>query len=159
MMLAGSCRCEAVRFTVHSDAPYPYLRCYCSICRKIGGSGYSINISGSTDSLKISGDEAAIGVFHAPVDGQPALGGRRFCKHCATALWNWDERWADLLHPFASAIDTPLPTPPEIVHIMLKYKAPWIVVPTGPTHQHFDEYPDKSLQQWHRRHGVYGGTK
>src|SRR3546814_2581266 len=42
MQLTGSCHCGAVRFTVDSVNPYPYQRCYCSICRKTqGGGGYA----------------------------------------------------------------------------------------------------------------------
>ena len=47
MKLEGSCHCGAVHFTVESHTPYPFLRCYCSICRKTaGGGGYAINIMG-----------------------------------------------------------------------------------------------------------------
>jgi hypothetical protein len=35
MMLDRSC--GAVRFRVRSRHPYPYQRCYCSICRKTQG--------------------------------------------------------------------------------------------------------------------------
>ena len=34
MKLEGSCCCGAVKFTVDAYAPAPYMRCYCSICRK-----------------------------------------------------------------------------------------------------------------------------
>jgi hypothetical protein len=39
MMLRGSCHCGAARFSVESETPYPYLWCYCSICRKTAGGG------------------------------------------------------------------------------------------------------------------------
>ena len=39
MLLRGSCHCGAVAFTLKSTTPYPYMRCYCSICRKTGGGG------------------------------------------------------------------------------------------------------------------------
>ena len=48
MRLEGSCRCGAISFSVESHTPYPYQRCYCSICRKsAGGGGYAINIGSS----------------------------------------------------------------------------------------------------------------
>ena len=34
MLLRGSCQCGKVRFRVQSDTPYPFMFCYCSICRK-----------------------------------------------------------------------------------------------------------------------------
>ena len=58
------------------------------------------------------------------------------------------------MHPFASAIDTPLPKPPERDHIMLDYAAPWCEVPSGPAERHCPQYPDESLADWHRRHGL-----
>ena len=47
MKLKGSCHCGAVTFTLDSHTPQPFMRCYCSICRKTaGGGGYAINIMG-----------------------------------------------------------------------------------------------------------------
>jgi hypothetical protein len=37
MLLDGSCHCGAVKFRVESPETYPFLRCYCSICRKTAG--------------------------------------------------------------------------------------------------------------------------
>src|SRR3546814_7191667 len=39
MHLQGSCRCGAVGFSCDAYAPMPFLRCYCSICRKTAGGG------------------------------------------------------------------------------------------------------------------------
>jgi len=62
MRLEGSCRCGAVSFSVDSHTPYPYQRCYCSICRKsAGGGGYAINIMGVADTLKVKGNSARSG--------------------------------------------------------------------------------------------------
>ena len=52
---------------------------------------------------------------------------RHFCRACASALWLYDPRWPELVHPFASAIDSPLPIPPARVHLMLRYKPSWVV--------------------------------
>ena len=55
-LLEGSCHCGAVRFSVESTTPTPYMRCYCSICRKTaGGGGYAINIMGRQETLKVEG--------------------------------------------------------------------------------------------------------
>ncbi len=63
----------------------------------------------------------------------------------------WDPRWPDLIHPFASAIDTPLPIPPERVHLMLDSKASWVVPVIGPKDQQYPEYPVESIAEWHQR--------
>lgn len=154
MQLKGSCHCGAVKFEVESPHPYPYNLCYCSICRKTaGGGGYAINLGAAFDSLVIEG-EAEIEIYHAVIDGQESPAGRHFCKHCASALWLYDPRWPELVHPFASAIDTELPVPPEKTHLMLDSKANWVEVEIGGKDKCFAEYPDESLAQWHQRLGL-----
>ena len=47
MQLKGSCHCGAVKFSLQSDSPVPFMHCYCSICRKTAGSGgYAIRSAG-----------------------------------------------------------------------------------------------------------------
>ena len=55
MLLKASCHCQAVKFEVESHTPYPFLRCFCSICRKTAGGGFAINIMGEAKTLKIKG--------------------------------------------------------------------------------------------------------
>ncbi|NNE22596.1 MAG: GFA family protein [Rhizobiales bacterium] len=157
MQLEGSCYCGAVRFSCEAYAPVPYLRCYCSICRKTGGGGgYAINLGARAAGLKVSGSEN-ISVFHAVIDGEQSPAERRFCSKCGSALWVQDPRWPDLLHPFASAIDTELPQPPEHIHIMLSAKPGWVRVDDSGSEDRFDAYPPDSLEDWHRRHKVLSG--
>ncbi|MNT80597.1 hypothetical protein D3C72_2200840 [compost metagenome] len=59
-----------------------------------------------------------------------------------------------MIHPFASAIDTTLPVPPEHTHLMLGYKPDWVEVDVRPGDQQFDEYPEESIAQWHERLGL-----
>jgi len=155
MRLEGSCRCGAVHFSVESHTPYPYQRCYCSICRKSnGGGGYAINIMGISATFKIL-DEAAVGVWHAPVDGHAGTAARHYCRQCGCALWVSDEQWPELVHPFASAIDTPLPTPPGNVHLLLRDKADWVEPQIGPQDECYDGYPALSIEDWHKQHGLW----
>ena len=58
------------------------------------------------------------------------------------------------MHPHAGAIDTPLPAPPEHVHVMLGSKAGWVEVEGRPGDARFDAYPDVSLAAWHEAHGL-----
>jgi hypothetical protein len=159
-LLEGSCRCGAVSFGVQSRAPYPYQLCYCTICRKTaGGGGYAINLAGDAATLKIKG-KRAIGVYRAKIfdeDGSchTSRGERNFCTRCATALWLFDPQWPDLVHPFASAIDTALPKPPSKVHLMLKFKAPWVVPDAGRGDRKFQLYPKQSIEEWHKQRGLW----
>lgn len=158
MRLKGSCHCGAVRFQVEAPSPVPYMRCYCSICRKVaGGGGYAINLGADAASLKIEGEDQ-IRVYETSPDksNDAAKCGRRFCGGCGTALWHFDPTWPDLVHPFASAIDTDLPEAPARSHIMLSSKAGWAPVDIGPGDETFEEYPDRSLSAWHVAHGFSG---
>src|SRR6185369_1135227 len=132
MLLKGSCHCGAVKFQLRSKNPYPYQLCYCSICRKTqGGGGYAINLSGDSATLKVKGRKHTK-IYHAKIreKGQKRAevsnAERHFCTECGSALWLYDSRWPELVHPFASAIDTELPTPPERTHLMLEYKPNWV---------------------------------
>jgi hypothetical protein len=145
MLLKGSCHCRAVRFSVESETPYPYLWCYCSICRKTaGGGGYAINIMGKADSLKVKGRTRTY-------KAKPSWGERHFCAKCASALWVWDKRWPDWIYPFASAIDTPLPMPGERQYVFLGSKANWAEVPAHKGEKRFREFPREAIIDWHRK--------
>jgi hypothetical protein len=158
--LEGSCRCGAIRFACDSHAPHPYQLCYCSICRKTaGGGGFAINIMGDASSLSVRGRNA-VRVFRAKImqdDGRCELssGERHFCSRCGTALWVADPGWPELVHPFASAIDTELPIPPSRVHVLLRFKASWVEPVVGPEDLCFDEYPIQSIEDWHRERGLW----
>lgn len=155
MHLQGSCHCGAVRFSVEAHQPYPFMRCYCSICRKTaGGGGYAINLGADYASLTVEGEEH-LSIYRARLEsGEASTGQRHFCRHCGSALWLYDPTWPELVHPHASAIDTPLPLPPEHVHMMLGSRASWVEVACKPNDRCFDDYPDESLADWHRRHGL-----
>ena len=159
MKLEGSCHCGAVRFSVESTEPYPFMRCYCSICRKTaGGGGYAINLGANNDTLQVHGRQH-VSVYRAtmPSEGggsELSSGHRHFCRHCGSALWLWDPNWPHLVHPHASAIDTELPVPPEHTHMMLGSRASWVEPQIRPGDKTFDEYPDESLAQWHERLGL-----
>jgi len=161
LKLEGSCRCGAVRFTCDSHTPTPYQRCYCSICRKTdGGGGYAINLGADTKTLKIEGKGEAIKVFRAEIkqpDGscERSTAERNYCSKCGTALWLFSPEWPELIHPFASVIDSELPAAPNSVHLMLKFKPSWVEPNIGEGDQQFQLYPDQSLEEWHRERGLW----
>ncbi|EFN53553.1 hypothetical protein CHLNCDRAFT_25663 [Chlorella variabilis] len=178
MELQGSCRCGAVKFSCLSQAPVPFMRCYCRqgmqggagqrinrtgvhICRKVSGcGGYAINIMAQADSLKVTGRENLKPyrlMLPAESGGalQPSTNTRFFCKECGCHLWAQDPSWEQWCYPFAGAIDTELPVPPRSVHMMLKDKAPWVVPQVGPQDDQFDAYPDLSIEEWHKKHKLW----
>ena len=163
MHLEGSCHCGAVRFSMDAPHPYPFNYCYCSICRKTaGGGGYAINLGGRKDSLEVQG-EYNITVYRAQIRDQrtseikESSAERNFCRMCGSALWVWDPRWPALVHPFASAIDTALPVPPEHTHLMMASRASWVEPHIRDHDKVFDRYPDESIAAWHQRLGLEDG--
>ena len=166
LALEGSCRCGAVHFSMRSHTPQPYQRCYCTICCKTaGGGGYAINLGALTKGMQVEDPHKAIRVFHAEIrqdtsdqDGstcERSTAERNHCSRCATALWLFSPEWPDLVHPFASAIDSELPVPPSSVHLMLKFKPGWVTPEVGPNDQSFDLYPEQSIDDWHRSRGLW----
>ena len=164
MRLEGSCHCRAVRFALASARPDPFNLCYCSICRKTaGGGGFAINLSGSNDTLEVTGRDA-LRVYQAqvqyPGEDEPheSPAQRHFCGTCGSPLWLWDPRWPELVHPLASAIDTPLPTPPERTHLLLDSKAAWVEVRANAGDRLHDGFPEESIAEWHERLELVSGS-
>jgi hypothetical protein len=158
MQLEGSCHCGSVRFSVDAPHPVPFMRCYCSICRKTAGSGgYAINLGARFETLQVKG-KRHLRVYQAHVRRGETVhissARRHFCGRCGSPLWLWDPSWPDLVHPHAGAIDTPLPRPPENVHMMLGSRAPWVEPGGRPGDAYFEAYPDMSLAEWHERRGL-----
>lgn len=156
MKLKGSCHCGAVKFSVTSHTPYPFMYCYCSICRKTaGGGGYAINIMGQMDTLKVTGmKQVKIYRVRFKTGKRSTLspGRRHFCGKCASALWIYDPDYPEWVYPFASAIDTKLPVPPQRIHMMLDFAANWCEIPKGKKEKKIKRYPAISIWDWHARH-------
>lgn len=153
MKLEGSCHCGKVRFRVQSQTPYPFMYCYCSICRKTTGGAFGCNLMGKRDTLRVSGRKH-LRVYHAVMRNPGrrttrSRGERWFCGECGTHLYVLDDRWPEGVWPNAGAIDTELPVAPEYVHLMLRYKPKWVQV--SGKGKRFPEYPKESIADWHDR--------
>jgi len=98
---------------------------------------------GLADTLKVKG-KTALGVWNAPIDGR-----------CGTPLWVSDDQWPELVHPFASVIDTELPKAPSSAHLLMRDKASWVEPQIGPNDNCFDGYPELSIEEWHKKHGLW----
>jgi len=137
------------------------MNCYCSICRKTaGGGGFAINLGALNETLQVDGEEhvksfSATVPNHKTGELETSPGRRQFCGQCGSALWVWDPRWPELVHPFASAIDTELPAAPERYHIFQNSKPGWVPVKASAKDKVFETYPPGiSLAAWHQEHGL-----
>lgn len=81
--------------------------------------------------MHVEGQEN-LGEYHAMMDGSSqsdsiqSSNARFFCQKCGCHLWNYDDAYKQWIYPYAGAVDTPLPTPPCSVHIMLNSKSAWV---------------------------------
>ena len=160
MRLEGSCHCGAVRFELESRTVHPYRYCYCKRCIKTnGGIGGAVHISGDPETFKVEGAEHLF-IYSAKSNPQapgepPTELKMHNCRHCGSHLYLIAPIWPEWVYPAASAIDTPLPVPPEYFHINLAQKPEWVHVPSGDGHVHFDAVPEESIEAWHKRNDVF----
>ncbi|KAK0187262.1 Mss4-like protein [Armillaria mellea] len=139
--LKGSCHCGAVKFSLESSTAVPY---------QVG----AINSGGHSSSLRLIQGKEHIGIYKAVLDRDTpqeriATSERSFCSKCATMLWLYDETWPKLIHPFASAIDTPLEVPKKMVCIKMNSKPDYVRLPEGDK-EIYDDHGPLSLEEWHK---------
>ncbi|KAF5364577.1 hypothetical protein D9758_005642 [Tetrapyrgos nigripes] len=158
--LQGSCHCGAVRFKLQSSTPVPYQLCTCSICRKVGGVGGSINLGGFANTLEILKGKEHISVYKAVMERDTPKehivnSERNFCSKCSSMLWLFDSTWPELIHPFASVIDNPeLQTPDTMVVVKSNSKPDYVRLPEGKK-EVYENYGPHSIEEWHKKNGVY----
>jgi hypothetical protein len=163
MKLEGSCQCGKVRFAVESETPFPYMFCYCSICRKLTGGPFGCNIMGRRDTLRVTG-RRHLKTYHARVREagkrtRLSSGSRLFCGACGTHLWVQDDDWPDGVWPNAGAIDTPLPVPPEHVFMMTRFRPAWAPLEQLGPGLRAPRYPRLSIADWHRSQDLFGARR
>ncbi|KAG6835471.1 hypothetical protein H0H93_001188 [Arthromyces matolae] len=133
--------------------------CLCSICRKVGGVGGSVNLGGHSETLKIEGKEH-LSVYKAVLERGTskehiATSERNFCSKCSSMLWLYDPTWPELIHPFASAIDSPeLKNPDTLVCAKLDSKPDYVRLPEG-NKETYQQFGPLSIEEWHRKNNEY----
>ncbi|KAJ6585675.1 Mss4-like protein [Mycena capillaripes] len=158
--LKGSCHCGAVRFSLQSSTPVPYQLCVCSICRKVGGVGGSVNLGGIFKTLEVEKGQEYISVYKAIMNRDTpeesvASSERNFCSKCSAMLWLYDKSWPELVHPFASAIDSPaLQVPETMVCVKTDSKPDYVRLPEGPK-ELYTNYGPESLEGWHKKNNLF----
>lgn len=87
-------------------------------------------------------------------DQRIASSERNFCSKCSSMLWLYDKTWPELIHPFASAIDTPLEAPDTLVCVKADSKPDYVRLPEGKKVVH-ENYGTESIEGWHKKHGFF----
>ncbi|CAF2534220.1 unnamed protein product [Rotaria sp. Silwood2] len=164
--LEGSCHCQRVKFSVDSYTPYPYMICHCHADTKTAGV-FNCNIMGEYSTFKLKQGQEFVKIYQVKLSetesGKNESSNtklsphkRHFCSECGSYLWAYHDAYPQWIYPFASSIDTPLPKPDQYYHIMTDFKLNHVEIPTGKNIHTYPSYPDGSIEEWHKIHGLYG---
>jgi hypothetical protein len=118
-VLAGACRCGAVRYQV-SDAFLYAANCHCSGCRAATGSAFKAFAGIEREKLKITD-----GLEDLAVIGQQNANDTR-CRACGSFLFSVVRDGAFVHVAMGSLVDAPSIRPTE--HIFVGSKAPWFEI-------------------------------
>jgi hypothetical protein len=118
-MLAGKCRCGAVRYEV-ADAFLYAANCHCSECRAATGSAFKAFAGIETEKLTVTDGFDDIAVF-----GEHHLNDTR-CAACGSFLYSVVRNGAYVHVAMGSLVDEPTIRPTE--HIFVGSKAPWFEI-------------------------------
>jgi hypothetical protein len=118
-VLAGRCRCGAVRYEV-SDAFRYAANCHCSECRAATGSAFKPFAGIEREELTITG-----GLQHVAVFGEDELNDTR-CGACGCFLFSVVREGAFVHVAMGSLVDAPTIRPTH--HIFVGSKAAWFEI-------------------------------
>ena len=119
LVLAGGCRCGAVRYAVADEFRYA-ANCHCSECRAATGSAFKAFAGIERGKLEITAGGADLLVF-----GEDDLNDTR-CAACGSLLFSV-VRGGEYVHvAMGSLVDEPSVRPAE--HIYVGSKAPWFEI-------------------------------
>jgi hypothetical protein len=127
--LHGSCLCGGVRFELTAE-PDTLRYCHCESCKKLSGSGATVNARVPSTAIRILEGEDLLQSF------QPAEGSSKtFCLACGSNLFGggWPESESSSVR--ISAIDSPFDRKPE-AHTYVRSVAPW------------ENFPDDGLERF-----------
>ena len=125
-MIAGGCRCGAVRYTLAVDAMPGTYACHCTICQRSTGSSFAHQMPVAEAALAIEG--ALIEAEMPTLSGSHSV--HRYCAKCLTRLYNTNTARPGIAIVRAGTVDGSEGLTPRL-HIFTSTKQPWIALPEG----------------------------
>lgn len=109
----GGCLCGNVRY--RSDAkPLATVHCYCSDCRRIGGTGHATHTVIPEDAFHLTGKTSE---YTRKADSGNLIN-RRFCPKCASAIFHTREGLEGMVVVRTSSLDNPeLAQPDRAIYV------------------------------------------
>lgn len=98
----GGCLCNKVRYISRSE-PQTTVHCYCSDCRRIGGTGHATHTVISAEDFDCVGTVAE---YHRVADSGNRIN-RRFCPHCGSAIFHTRDGMEGMVIIRTSSMDDP----------------------------------------------------
>lgn len=138
-MIAGGCRCGAVRYALAVDAVPGTYACHCTICQRSTGASFAHQMPVPEHALTVTGDLTPVPM--------PTLSGglsvQRYCAKCLTRIYNTNSAWPGMAIVRAGTVDGSETLSPRL-HIYTSTKQPWITLPEG-----VPAYPESApLEIW-----------
>lgn len=113
----GGCLCGAVRYRV-TGAPCGGNICYCSQCRRQGGSPLAAFVAYKLTAFTLlQGEPRSYRSSYFAV--------RQFCEHCGSALF-WRQDGSDELDIFRGSLDAPELMPPPRAELWTIHRPAWL---------------------------------
>ena len=120
-MIAGGCRCGAVRYTLAVDAPPPVYCCHCLDCQTWSGSAFAEQAVVAEDAIAVEGQ-----VTEYRFTNPSGSTSRQFlCGICHARLYNTNSARPGLAVVRAGTLDASDGLMPR-AHIWVKRKQAWI---------------------------------
>lgn len=122
-MIAGGCRCGAVRYTLAmDDLPIVYC-CHCLKCQSWAGSAFTQQAPVRVEALAVTGPM----VEYSFTNTGGSLSHQFVCGTCHTRIYNRNSAWPEVAMLRAGTLDRSDALVPR-AHIWAKRKQPWIVI-------------------------------
>lgn len=122
-MIAGGCRCGAVRYTLAMDDLPAVYCCHCLKCQSWAGSAFAQQAPVRAEALAAAGPM----VEYSFTNTGGSLSRQFVCSTCHTRIYNRNSAWPDVAILRAGTLDRSDGLVPR-AHIWVKRKQPWIVI-------------------------------
>lgn len=119
-MLAGSCLCGGVQYSVADEFEYA-LNCHCSDCRRATGSAFKAFAGIARDKLRL-----VRGAEQVLVYGDEKASHDVHCGNCGSLLYSVVNNGAKVHVTMGTLVDAPAIRP--TAHIFVGDKAPWFEI-------------------------------
>ncbi|MFT4613300.1 MAG: hypothetical protein ACI9NT_000438 [Bacteroidia bacterium] len=134
----GSCQCRSVMLTINADPIFHYA-CHCHSCKKRTGSGFSMGVVVTTESLTVTGELTPWS--RVSEDGNTNT--RYSCAACGNIIYGIGDTSPELAKVQSGLPEDTSDVEPE-VRMWASLQQPWVTLPEFVTG--FETQPENALE-------------